>query len=104
MGRPEDVPAGYLTIAEASGRCPEDRLISMIVHPGWAVKRGAGGMKISADDGAQTTLHCLLEDTKQMEGSAVYPQFEVCTDKGSQKGGWPMILPNGNVTPETAKP
>jgi NAD(P)-dependent dehydrogenase (short-subunit alcohol dehydrogenase family) len=121
--------ANYLHAFEASKKYPADKLIVTSVHPGWVqsnldihmfeamfgthfVGRTVAnsfrklmlwrGNMISAVDGAQTTLHCVLEDAEAMENGAFYSQFGVYQDKPSQKGGWPMKLPNPNATPEAA--
>ena len=57
---------------------------------------------ISAVDGAQTSLHCILTDAENMESGAFYSQFGIYKDVEAKKGGWPMKLPNPNATPEVA--
>jgi len=57
---------------------------------------------ISAPDGAQTTLYCVLIDADEMESCAFYSQFGVYKDKESQNGGCPMKMSNPNATPEVA--
>jgi NAD(P)-dependent dehydrogenase (short-subunit alcohol dehydrogenase family) len=121
--------ANYLHALEASRRYPADKLIVTSVHPGWVqsnldiymfnsmfgthlVGRTMAnsfrkfmlwkGNMITAVDGAQTTLYCVLEDAKAMKSGAFYSQFGAYQDKPSQKGGWPMTLPNPNATPEAA--
>lgn len=119
--------SNYLHALGASTKYPADKLISTSVHPGWVLSPldqhvakkmfGTGflgnaifgGMKkmllwkgdiISAEDGAQTTLHCLLAD--DIESGAFYSQTGVYADKTSQAGGWPLKIPNPNATTEAA--
>ena len=121
--------ANYLHAFEASKKYPADKLISTSVHPGWVQSNldvhmfktmfGDGwfgnmmsnvlrklfllkGDMISAVDGAQTTLHCVLEDADKMESGAFYSQFGDYKDAASRNGGWPMKIPNPNATPEAA--
>lgn len=121
--------ANYLHAKEAAKRYPADKLISVGLHPGWvlsnldvhAFKKAFGdnwfgtkmaaivrkiflwkGDMITAVDGAQTSLYCVLEDAKKMESGAFYSQFGAYKDKAAQNGGWPMQLPNPNATPENA--
>jgi NAD(P)-dependent dehydrogenase (short-subunit alcohol dehydrogenase family) len=121
--------ANYLHALEASKKYSADKLICASVHPGWVqsnldahmVKTMFGdgwfgatlsnafrkifllkGDMISAVDGAQTTLYCVLEDADKMESGAFYSQFGAYKDKDAQKGGWPMKMPNPNATPEAA--
>ena len=96
--------ANYLHAMEAAKRYPVDKLISVAVHPGWVQSNldvhffrkvlGDGfigqtianivrklslwkGDMITAVDGAQTTLHCVLEDPEKMENGAFYSQFGI---------------------------
>jgi NAD(P)-dependent dehydrogenase (short-subunit alcohol dehydrogenase family) len=121
--------ANYLHALEASKKYPADKLISVSVHPGWVhsnldvhvFKKMVGegwfatlmanmvrkiilwkGDMISAVDGAETTLHCVLEDADKMETGAFYSQFGVYKDEASRAGGWPLTLQNPNATPENA--
>eukprot|EP00978_Attheya_sp_CCMP212_P021430 scaffold62527_cov49-Attheya_sp.AAC.3 len=78
-------------------------LLMHFVHPGWVVKESnPSGMKIPTVDGAQSTLHCVLEDAEKLESGAFYSQMGIYMDEDSVKGGWPMKLPNPNATPEAA--
>ena len=123
--------ANYLHAAEAARRHPVDKLICVSVHPGWVQSNldvhffkkmfgdgFVGGMlanvvrtiflwkgdMISAVDGAQTSLHCVLEDASRMKNGQFYSQFGLYKDPKYQAGGWPMDkLPNDNATPEKAK-
>lgn len=121
--------ANYLHALEASKKYPNDKLICASVHPGWVQSNldvhmfkasfGDGligrmmssavrnlflwkGDMLNAVDGAQTTLHCVLEDADKMESGAFYSQFGAYKDIDSRKGGWPMKIPNPNATPEAA--
>jgi len=83
------------------------------VHPGWirsnlikytlpvwvqnVVMRPFSGMlgMISAEDGAQTQLHCLLDDHAPEHSGEYYSQNSVLYKRKEDKpGGWPMISPN----------
>ena len=121
--------ANYLHAFEASKKYPADKLICASVHPGWVQSNldvhmfkstfGDGwvgammsnlvrkiflwkGDMISAVDGSQTTLHCVLEDADKMESGSFYSQFGIYKDNACKNGGWPMKLPNPNATPEAA--
>lgn len=86
------------------------------VHPGWIrsnlVKHmaptwvqnvllrpfsGVLGM-MSAEDGAQTQLHCLLDDDAPRHSGAYYSQNSILyPDKADRAGGWPMRSPHASV-------
>jgi NAD(P)-dependent dehydrogenase (short-subunit alcohol dehydrogenase family) len=90
------------------------------VHPGWIrsnlVKHmaptwvqnvllrpfsGLLGM-MSAEDGAQTQLHCLLDDDAPQHSGEYYSQNSVLyRDRANRPGGWPMRSPNPNVYDDT---
>lgn len=118
--------ANYLHAMEAAKRYPADQLISVALHPGWvrtnldvhAIRRFFGdgcigqtianilrkffswkGDSINAVDGAQTTLHCILEDAEKMESGAFYSQFGIYTDPELCPGGWPY---KKSINPEHA--
>jgi NAD(P)-dependent dehydrogenase (short-subunit alcohol dehydrogenase family) len=123
--------ANYLHAMGAAEKYPADKLISTAVHPGWvysnldshAMKNIIGdgffakfvaevlrkilmlkGDMISAIDGAQTTLYCVLEEPDKMDSGNFYSQFGIYKDPALQPGGWPMeqsINPE-HVTPEIA--
>lgn len=122
--------ANYLHAMEAGKKYPADKLISSSVHPGWVLSNldihifektfGSGffgnlmasmirqiflwkGDMITAVDGVQTTLHCVLEDADKMESGSFYSQFGIYKDVDSRNGGWPMKLPNPEATPEAAE-
>jgi retinol dehydrogenase-13 len=86
------------------------------VHPGWirsnlvkhmaprwvqnVVLRPFSGVlgMMSADDGAQTQLHCLLDDDAPRHSGGYYSQNSILyPDKANRAGGWPMRSPNPNV-------
>jgi hypothetical protein len=61
------------------------------------------GYMITAEDGAHTSLHCILNDAAEMKNGAFYSQFGPYVDKVASKGGWPLKeFPNKNATPENA--
>ena len=86
------------------------------VHPGWIrsnlVKHtmptwvqntlmkpfsGLLGM-MSPEEGAQTQLHCLLDDDAPNHSGEYYSQNSILyPDKANRPGGWPMKSPNPNV-------
>ena len=50
---------------------------------------------LSAEDGAQTTLHCLLADDVPAHAGAYYSQNSILyPDRRDRPGGWPMPSPN----------
>ena len=50
---------------------------------------------MSAEDGAQTTLHCLLDDAVPGHSGEYYSQNSILyPDKKNRPGGWPMQSPN----------
>jgi NAD(P)-dependent dehydrogenase (short-subunit alcohol dehydrogenase family) len=118
--------ANYLHAMEAAKKYSTDKLISTAVHPGWVLSNldvhafkklfGDGflgqmmaslirkiylwkGDIITPEDGAQTTLHCILEEADKVENGAFYSQFGVYTDPKLQPGGWPL---KKSVNPENA--
>jgi hypothetical protein len=61
------------------------------------------GYMLSVEDGAHTSLHCILNDAAEMKNGAFYSQFGPYVDKVASKGGWPLKeFPNKNATPENA--
>ena len=90
------------------------------VHPGWARSNLAGGgvvgfvmgfiskvllrpfspllTMMSNEDGAQTSLHCLLDDDAPNHSGAYFSQNgALYSDKECRAGGWPMRSPNENA-------
>ncbi len=77
--------------------------------PGWL--RGAMNLALrpfsgllgimSQEDGAQTTLHCLLDDDAPMHNGAYFSQNSILyPNREHRAGGWPMRLPNPNTRDE----
>lgn len=83
------------------------------VHPGWirsnlvqhsmppfvqnVLMRPFGGFvgMMSKEDGAQTQLHCLLDDSAPDHSGAYFSQNSILyTNKTDKAGGWPMQSPN----------
>jgi len=117
----------YLHALGMSRKYPPEQIVAVSVHPGWVrsnldvhtFRKYFGdqwygrimselvrqifllkGDMISAQDGAQTSLHCILDDS--VESGKFYSQFGIYKDYKSRNGGWPMELPNPNATPENA--
>lgn len=89
------------------------------VHPGWIrsnlvqhtmptwvqniLLRPFSGLLglMSAEEGAQTTLHCLLDDDAPNHSGAYYSQNSILyPDKANRAGGWPMKSPSPNAHDE----
>jgi hypothetical protein len=50
---------------------------------------------MSAEDGAQTQLHCLLDDDAPAHSGDYYSQISLLyKNKKDRPGGWPMVSPN----------
>ena len=50
---------------------------------------------VSAEDGAQTQLHCLLDDDAPTHSGEYYSQTSILyASKANRAGGWPMRSPN----------
>ena len=86
------------------------------VHPGWirsnllrgtvarfmqnVVMRPFSGLlgTVSWFEGAQTTLHCLLDDNAPQHSGEYYSQISIFyPNKENRPGGWPMPSPNPNA-------
>ncbi len=94
-------------------------VIAVSVHPGWirsnlvkhtmpvwiqnVVMKPFGrilGM-MSSEEGAQTTLHCLLDDEVPRHSGAYYSQNSLLyPSKRDRAGGWPMESPNPHARDE----
>ena len=89
------------------------------VHPGWirsnlikhtmptwvqnVVMRPFSGMlgMMSYEEGAQTTLHCLLDDDVAKHTGEYYSQNSILyPNKENRPGGWPMVSSNPNARDE----
>jgi hypothetical protein len=58
---------------------------------------GVLGM-MSAEEGAQTQLHCLLDDDAPRHSGEFYSQNSILYPKKENRpGGWPMRSPNPSV-------
>lgn len=110
----------YLHAKEIPNRF--DGVLAVSVHPGWVdtdlfkysmgngcfrsmvrcmFKKSDGrGDCIDVLLGGQATLHCALSEAADLENGAFYSQKGIYVDKAAQGGGWPMALPNPNVTAE----
>lgn len=83
------------------------------VHPGWVRSNLVAAMMppwiqnvllrpfsrpltlVSNEDGAQTTLHCLLDDGAPQHSGEYFSQISLLyADKECRKGGWPLRSPN----------
>ena len=83
------------------------------VHPGWARSNLVASMMpawiqnvlmrpfsrpltlVSNEDGAQTTLHCLLDDDAPQYSGEYFSQISLLyADRECRNGGWPMPSPN----------
>ncbi len=79
------------------------------IMPGWlrgamnlALRPFSGFMGIMPPyDGAQTTLHCLLDDDAPKHNGAYFSQSSILYAKRENRpGGWPMESPNPNAHDE----
>jgi len=52
---------------------------------------------ISIEDGAQTSLHCILDDDVPNHAGEYYSQNSVLYSDGLKAGGWPLKSPNPNA-------
>ncbi|MCO5184330.1 MAG: SDR family oxidoreductase [Anaerolineae bacterium] len=115
--------ANILHASELARRLEGSGVSAFSVHPGWIrsnlaqhigpvwvqnvllrpFSRPLGIM--SWDEGAQTTLHCLLDDDAPNHSGAYYSQNSILyPDKKDRAGGWPMVSPNPNARdPELAE-
>jgi len=108
--------ANVLHAAELARRLEGTRVSAFSVHPGWVrsnlvqhmmpawvqnvVMRPFSGLLgiISPDEGAQTTLYCLLDDDAPRHSGAYFSQHSILyPNKENRPGGWPMRSPNPNA-------
>lgn len=104
--------ANLLHSQQLAQRLEGTGVTAVSVHPGWVrtelirhfmpvwvqnyVLRPAMAMAgmIEPWDGAQTTLHCLLDDDVPNHNGAYFSQRGDYRDKSCNKGGWPLRSPN----------
>ena len=96
-----------------AGRLEGTGVSAFSVHPGWVrsslikhtmptwvqnwVMRPFGGLMglMGPEEGAQTQLHCLLDDDAPKHSGEYFSQNSMFyADKEDKKGGWPMRSPN----------
>jgi NAD(P)-dependent dehydrogenase (short-subunit alcohol dehydrogenase family) len=105
--------ANVIYARHLAGRLEGTGISVFSVHPGWVrsnliqhtmpswvqnfVMRPFGGLigLMGPDEGAQTQLHCLLDDDVPKHSGAYFSQNAIFyADKEDKKGGWPMRSPN----------
>lgn len=105
--------ANVLHAVELARRLEGTGVTAYSVHPGWIRSNLAQHMAplwvqnvllrpfsrplgmVSWHEGAQTTLHCLLDDDAPNHNGAYFSQNSVFyTNKADRAGGWPMVSPN----------
>lgn len=108
--------ANVLHARELAQRLEGTGVSAFSVHPGWARSELPGSSLVrfvqnvvlrpvaplltlmSNEDGAQTSLHCLLDDDAPNHSGAYFSQNGVLySDKECRAGGWPMRSPNENA-------
>lgn len=108
--------ANVLHAVNLAKRLEGTGVTAVSVHPGWirsnlvkhtaptwvqnVVMRPFSGLLglLSNEDGAQTTLHCLLDDDVPNHNGAYYSQNSILyADRKNRCGGWPMESPNPNA-------
>ena len=111
--------ANVLHAAELARRLEATGVTAVSVHPGWVrsnlakhvmpvwiqnvLMRPLSGLigLMGPEDGAQTTLHCLLDDSIPQHSGEYYSQNSILyPDKSNRGGGWPMRSPNPNAHDE----
>lgn len=114
--------ANLLHAKELARRLDGTDVAAYSVHPGWIRSnfgaevmpgwlRGAMNLALrpfngllgimSPEDGAQTTLHCLLDDEAPKHNGAYFSQNSILYPKREHRsGGWPMRSPNPNARDE----
>jgi NAD(P)-dependent dehydrogenase (short-subunit alcohol dehydrogenase family) len=105
--------ANVLYAKELARRLEGTGVTAVSVHPGWVRSNLAAGMMpvwiqnvlmaplsplltmMSNRDGAQTSLHCLLDDAVPDHPGAYYSQNSILyADKHCRPGAWPLRSPN----------
>jgi hypothetical protein len=105
--------ANVLHALELARRLQGTGVSAFSVHPGWirsnlvqhmmpawiqnVVLRPFSGFlgMMSWEEGAQTTLHCLLADDAPQHSGAYYSQNSILyPDRKDRPGGWPLSSPN----------
>ncbi len=111
--------ANVLHANELARRLEGTGVTAVSVHPGWVrsnlakhvmpvwvqnvLMRPLSGLigLMGPEDGAQTTLHCLLDDSIPQHSGEYYSQTSILyPDKTNRGGGWPMVSPNPNAHDE----
>ena len=111
--------ANVLHAAELARRLAGAGVTAVSVHPGWVrsnlakhvmpiwvqnvLMRPLSGIigLMGPEDGAQTTLHCLLDESVLQHAGEYYSQTSILyPDKANRGGGWPMRSPNPNAHDE----
>ena len=107
--------ANVLHAKELGRRLADSGVTAVSVHPGWVrtdlIRHSMPvwlqdsllrpvfhliGM-INPVDGAQTTLHCLLDEQVVHQSGEYFSQRGMYRDKACNKGGWPLRSPNPEV-------
>ena len=118
-GYGESKLANLLYAKELAQRLEGTGVTAVSAHPGWARSNlvGGGVLKVvqnvllrpfsglltimSSFDAAQSSLHCLLDDSVPNHSGAYYSQNSLLyADKHCRPGGWPMQSPNPNANDE----
>ena len=108
--------ANVLHALDLSRRLKGTAVSAFSVHPGWVrsnlaqhmmpvwvqnvVMRPFSGLltMVSLNEGAQTTLHCLLDEAASQHSGEYFSQISILyPDKANRSGGWPMSSPNPNA-------
>lgn len=111
--------ANVLHVKELARRLEGAEVYAFSVHPGWIrsnfgssvmpgwfrtilniVLRPFSGLLgiMTPYEGAQTTLHCLLDDDAPQHNGAYFSQNSILYPKRENRpGGWPMPSPNSNA-------
>jgi len=111
--------ANVLHALALSRRLAGTGVTAVSLHPGWirsnliqhtmptwvqnVILRPLSGVlgMISIEEGAQTTLHCLLDDDVPNHNGAYYSQSSILySSRKHRPGGWPMESPNPQARDE----